>query len=129
MATKQPLTNVQKNVQRALDAATSTTIAYAAPEVPPLNNLTLDGLTEELGYINLARKALEKTEKIIKERWKTLADGASEHRSPNFTVKIENRERTALNQGKAKAFFEAEGTLPEYMDTTSVPTMMVKENG
>ncbi|MEB3067289.1 hypothetical protein, partial [Parvimonas micra] len=58
---RDPLTDVQRRLSKVLDAASSTAIAYAAPEVPALENLTEMGLTEELGRLNEARKAIEKT--------------------------------------------------------------------
>jgi len=128
MASKN-LTNVQKKIQRAIDNATSTTLAYSAPEVPPLENLTVQGMVEELGYINEARKAIEKTEKTIKERLKSRLNGQTEVRSDNFQMKLENRGRTALDQTRAKEYLDSQGILPEYMVTTEVPTMTIKALG
>lgn len=124
----QALTNAQKDIRRALSNAESTVLAYAAPTVPPLNNLTVEGMVEDLGYINQARKSLEKTEKILKERLKSQLGERREVRSDNFTMKLEDRPRTALDQGKAKAYFEEQGTLADFMSTTAVSTMTIKEN-
>ena len=51
------LTAAQKRIQTTLDLASSTVIAYAATEVPRLDNLTPQGLLEDLGRLNEARKA------------------------------------------------------------------------
>ena len=85
-------------------------------------------MLEELGRINEGRKAFETVEKILKERMKTLLDGKTALRSDNFNLELKGVERTALNQGKAKAYFEEQGTLADYMSTTVVPTMYVKPN-
>lgn len=122
------LTDRQRQLARTIDLATDTLLKYAAPEVPPLANYTPEGMLEELGRVNEGRKAMEKTEAILKERFKTLLEGRSELRSDNYNAKLENRPRTALDQQKAKDFFEAAGTLPEFMSTTEVPTLTVKPN-
>lgn len=129
MASKASMTDAQRQVMRTIDAATSTVMAYTAPEVPALGNLTVEGMVEELGYLNEARKRLEGVEKIVKERLKSRLGDLKEVRSDNFTMKYEERPRVALNQGKAKAFFEEQGCLQEYMDETFVPTMTFKRNG
>lgn len=124
------MTDVQRKAARNIDLATDTVINYAAPTVPSIGNLTKEGMVEELGRLNTARKLFERTEKIIKERLKSMLDpNEKEVRSDNYTMKLENRERTALNQSKAKSYLEEQGILPEFMDTTAVPTMTIKENG
>lgn len=123
------LSEAQRKVRRNIDLAMDTVIAYAAPTVPAMGNLTQEGMVEELGRLNIARKALEKTEKIVKERLKSmLEEGQTSVRSDNFTMKYEGRERTALDQGAAKAYFEEKGILADYMATTQVPTMTITEN-
>jgi hypothetical protein len=129
MATSPSKTDAQRQVIRTIDAATSTVVAYTAPTVPALENLTVEGMVEELGYLNEARKRFEGVEKIVKERLKSRLGGLKEVRSDNFTMTYEDRPRVALNQGKAKAYFEEQGTLHDYMDESSVPTMTFKRNG
>lgn len=97
------LTDVQRRLQRSLDAAAESCLAYAAPEVPALGNLTPQGLLEEFGRLNDARKSIEKTEKIVKERLKSQLDGKRELRGDNYSLLIEMRPRYALDQGLAKA--------------------------
>jgi hypothetical protein len=128
MASKASLSDAQRRVQRVVDAAMTTVIAYSAPTVPPLENLTVEGMVEELGYLNEARKKLESVEKTVKERLKSRLGGLTEVRSDNFTMKYESRPRTALDQTKAKAFFEAQGTLADYMSSSEVPTMTFTRN-
>lgn len=123
------LTEAQRRLQRSLDAAASTCLAYAAPEVPALGNLTKTGLLEDFGRLNEARKTIEKTEKIVKERLKSQLDGEKELRGDNFQLKIEMRPRVALNQERAKAkLLELGGqeALDECMDETSVEFTTVK---
>ena len=55
------LNDSQRRVKRVIDLAMDTCVAYAAKEVPPLGNLTKEGLVEELGRMNEARKAIERT--------------------------------------------------------------------
>jgi hypothetical protein len=129
MATSPSKTDAQRQVIRTIDAATSTVVAYTAPTVPALENLTVEGMVEELGYLNEARKKFEGVEKIVKERLKSRLGGLKEVRSDNFTMTFEDRPRVALNQSKAKAYFEEQGTLQDFMDETSVPTMTFKRNG
>jgi hypothetical protein len=128
MASKASLSDAQRRVQRVVDAAMTTVIAYSAPTVPPLENLTVEGMVEELGYLNEARKKLESVEKTVKERLKSRLGGLKEVRSDNFTMKYENRARNALDQTKAKAKLEELGILPEYMSETEVPTMTFTRN-
>jgi hypothetical protein len=117
----------QRRVKRVIDLATDTVITYTAKTVPPLGNLTKEGMVEELGRLNEARKAMEKTEKIIKERLKAMLDpNETEVKSDNYQMKYEDRSRTALNQEAAKGKLEELGILAEYMSTTSVPTMTIK---
>lgn len=125
MATKPQLTDTQKALRKALDLAADSAVAYAAPEVPKLGNLTPEGLLEELGYMNEARKALEKTEKVLKERYKSLSKNAKTGRSDNFKQETADQERTALNQAAAKEYFEKEGILEDFMVTSSVSTMRI----
>jgi hypothetical protein len=129
MATSPSKTDAQRQVIRTIDAATSTVVAYTAPTVPALENLTVEGMVEELGYLNEARKKFEGVEKIVKERLKSRLGGLKEVRSDNFTMTFEDRPRVALNQSKAKAYFEEQGTLQDFMDESSVPTMTFKRNG
>ena len=123
------MNDAQKKAARNIDLATDTVLAYAARDIPSADNLTPEGLVEDLGRLNIARKLLEKTEKIIKERLKaTMPPGTREIRSDNFTMNYENRERTALDQSKAKSYLEEQGILADFMSTTAVPTMTIKEN-
>lgn len=126
MASKN-LTESQRRIQKHLDIASSCAIAYAAPEVPSLGNATPEGLVEEFGRVNAARKALEKVEGILKERIKAVSDNSRAIRSDNFQYKREMRSRTALDQTAAKAYFEKEGMLEDFMVSTDVDTTTVKE--
>lgn len=128
MATRASLTDTQKALQKTLDHAAQCVIDYAAPEVPALGNLTPEGLLEDFGRLNEARKALEKTEKIVRARFESQIEGKKEMRGDNFSYKKEVTDRTALNQTKAKAYFEEQGTLADYMDTTEVERVTVKRN-
>jgi hypothetical protein len=122
------LTNAQRKLQRHIDLATDTALKYAAPEVPAMSNLTPQGLLEDLGNVNVVRKAFETLEKTLKERLKSQLEGKNELRSDNFNMKLEDRPRTALDQTKAKGKLEELGILDDFMATTSVPTMTIKEN-
>ena len=93
----------QFKIQKTLDLAASTVIAYAAPEVPAVGNLTKFSLLEEFGRLNEARKALEKVEKIVKIRLQSQLDGAKVLRGDNFEYKCESSDRYALDQSTAKA--------------------------
>lgn len=126
---KAPLTDAQRRIQRILDDASSTVIAYAAPEVPDLDNLTPQGLNEEFGRLNEARKSLEKTEKIVKERLRALIGDQRELRSDNYVYKREARPRYALDQETAKAkLLELGGqkALDECMKSSEVETVTIK---
>ena len=100
---KSSLTDAQRRLQLVLDAASQSAIAYAGPTVPELGNLTPEGLNEEFGRLNDARKAIEKVEKIVKERLKSQLDGRKHLRSDNYDLKIESAARVALDQSAAKA--------------------------
>lgn len=106
MASRPQLTDAQRRIQKHMDAAMDTVIKYTAPEVPKIENYTPQGLVEEAGRINKAKGAVEKVEKILKERLRSMREGKNEIRSDNFTLKITSQPRTALNQGAAKDFFE-----------------------
>ncbi|MEB3061034.1 hypothetical protein VJJ74_07745, partial [Parvimonas micra] len=98
-------------------------------EVPALENLTEMGLTEELGRLNEARKAIEKTEKIVKERLRAMLGNRKDMRSDNYTYKREMRPRSALDQTKAKEkLLELGGqeVLDECMSNTEVETVTIK---
>lgn len=119
----------QRKAKRVIDLATDTVISYLAKEVPPLGNLTPEGMVEDLGRLNEARKAMEKTEKILKERLKSMEGFKPEITSDNYKMTLEDRSRTALNQGKAKEYLEQQGILADFMETTQVPTMTIKPIG
>jgi hypothetical protein len=123
------LNDTQKRLRKCIDLATDSVINYAAKEVPDLGNLTAEGMVEELGRLNEARKAVEKTEKIVKERLKSQLAGRTEISSDNYRMTLENRPRTALNQEKAKAYLEEQGILADFMETTAVPTTIIKPLG
>lgn len=127
MASRPNLTDSQKRLQKHLDIAADLAIAYAAPEVPALGNATPQGLVEDLGRVNAARKALEKVEGILKERVSAVSDGAKKIDADNFVYTKVDRERTALDQTAAKVYLEEQGVLSQFMVTTQVPTVTVKE--
>lgn len=122
------LTDSQKILQKTLDHASELAIAYAAPEVPALGNLTPEGLLEDFGRLNEARKSLEKTEKIVRARFESQIEGRKEMRGDNFTYKKETSPRYALNQTKAKEVLEEVGRLEECMESTDVERVTVKRN-
>lgn len=121
------LSDSQVRLRKHLDIASEVAIAYAAPEVPSLGNATPQGLVEEFGRVNAARKALEKVEGILKERIKATSGGQKEIRADNFIYKKEMRPRSALNQTTAKVYFEEQGILDQFMSHTEVETTTVKE--
>ena len=123
---KRDLSDSQRLLQRSLDAATDSCIAYAAREIPALGNLTPEGLTEELGRLNEARKAVEKTEKIVRGRLDALLAGKKKCRSDNFEYEVKSQTRTALNQGKAKEVLAEIGQLDDCMSTTETEVRTVK---
>jgi hypothetical protein len=121
------MNDTQKRIKKVIDLATDSCIAYGAKEVPPMGNLTKEGMVEELGRLNEARKAVEKTEKIVKERLKSMLDeGEEEVKSDNYRMTYENRQRVALDQESAKGKLEELGVLADYMKETLVPTMTIK---
>lgn len=126
MASKANMTDNQRQLAKTLDIAGEVTIAYAAPEVPTLENATPQKLVEELGRLNEARKALEKTEKTVRGRLDVMLDGKKECRADNFQYTIKSQERTALDQQKAKTTLKGLGKLAEHMKTTEVDTRTVK---
>lgn len=124
------LNDSQRRLKKVIDLATDTCINYAAKEVPPMGNLTKEGLVEDLGRLNEARKAMEKTEKILKERLKSqLGSDEKEVTSDNYKMTYEDRPRLALDQTAAKGKLEELGILGDYMKESSVPTMTIKPLG
>lgn len=125
------LTDSQKILQKTLDHASDLCVKYAAPEVPALGNLTPEGLLEDFGRLNEARKALEKTEKIVRARFESQIDGKKEMRGDNFNYKKESSPRVALDQTAAKAKLVelgGEAALQECMSSTDVERVTVKRN-
>ena len=122
------LSDSQKILQKTLDHASELAISYAAPEVPALGNLTPEGLLEDFGRLNEARKSLEKTEKIVRARFESQIEGRKEMRGDNFNYKKESSPRYALNQTKVKEVLEELGRLEECMETTDVERVIVKRN-
>lgn len=110
-------TRAQKDIFLKMQQATDQVVAYAAPEVPLLGNLTPEGLLENLGPVNDAKKAVEKVEKILKERLKSQLNGAKTLRADNYEMKIAYADRVAINQGMAK---ETLGLL----ENVNVPALM-----
>ena len=125
---KSEMTDNQRLINGTMDAASELVVAYAAPEVPSLENKTPQGLLEDFGRLNEARKAVEKTEKIVRSRLEALIEGKRELRGDNFTYKKEVTERYALNQTKAKETLQGLGLLEDHMDTTEVERVTVKRN-
>jgi ABC-type transport system substrate-binding protein len=123
------LTDNQRMLAKTLDFAAQEAIAYAAPEVPELGNLTPEGLLESLGRLNEARKAFEKVEKIVRARFESQINGKTELRGDNYTYSKAVTPRYALNQSKAKKLLEEAG-IPEdqYMESSEVPRVTVKRN-
>lgn len=125
---KANLTDTQRLLMGSMDAATELAIAYAAPEVPSLENKTPQGLLEDFGRLNEARKAIEKTEKIVRGRLESQLKGQVELRGDNFTYKKESVPRYALDQSLAKAKLEEHGCLEECMKSSDVERVTVKRN-
>ena len=121
------LTEIQTKIKRYMDICTDIVVAYAAPEVPALGNATPEGLLEELGRINRVKKEVEKVEKILKERISVVSDGAKKIDSDNFIYTKSGQARVALDQTAAKAYFEKEGLLADFMKETEVETVRIKE--
>lgn len=126
MATKANLTDRQKLLRKAMDIASDEVVAYAAKEVPSLGNYTKEGLTDLFGYLNEARKELEKVEKIVRGRLESQLEGAKEYKGDNFKYTKAITETTRLNQSKAKETLEKLGTLAQHMDTTEQERVTVK---
>lgn len=126
MASKANLSDAQKLLSKSLDIASQLCIDYAAKEVPALGNLTPEGLNEEFGRLNEARKAMGKTEKIVRGRLEAMLQGKTELRSDNFIYKKATSEVTRLNQEKAKEVLAEVGRLDECMDTTDQERVTVK---
>lgn len=122
------LTDNQRSIQKTLDIASQVVIQYSGTEVPELGNLTPEGLLEEFGRLNEARKLLEKIEKTVRVRFESQISGKKEMRGDNYNYKKASQTRTALNQGAAKEYFEREGILADYMSTTEVEAVTVKRN-
>lgn len=120
------LTDSQKLLRKSLDIASESAIAYAAPEVPELGNATPEGMLEELGRVNEARKALDKVEKILKGRIAAVSGNAKEIDSDNFTYRKGTSERTALNQSLAKEKLGEFGVLEECMTTSEFERVTIK---
>jgi hypothetical protein len=121
-------TDNQRQIANTLDIAGQVVVAYAAPEVPELGNLTPEGLLEEFGRLNEARKALEKTEKIVKQRLLSQMSGDA-LRGDNYNVKIEEVDRYALNQKAAKEKLKEQGVPEEeYMASSTSSRVTVKRN-
>ena len=83
-------------------------------------------MTEELGRLNEARKAIEKTEKIVRGRLDAMLQGKKECKGDNFVYSIRTQERTALNQGMAKEVLSEVGRLEECMATSECEVRTVK---
>lgn len=126
MAKLDSLTPTQKSKYLNLQQATDLAVPYFAKEIPPLGNLTAEGLIDHLGTIKDAIKDLEKVEGILKERLKPKLEGRKTLRGDSHEMEMRSSERTALNQTKAKAYFEKEGILEDYMTTSAVEAMYIK---
>lgn len=123
---KKPLSERQRQLARVMDIASAEVVAYAAKEVPPIGNYTEEGLTDLFGYLNEARKELEKTEKIVRGRLEAMLAGRKESKGDNFQYKKSTTATSRLNQGKAKDTLEKLGVLDEHMDHTEQERVTVK---
>lgn len=101
-------------------------IAYFAKEIPSLGNMTAEGLVEHVGAMKELRKDIEKVEKILIERLKSLLNGRTELSSDNYDMTLRTQERNALNQTAAKEYFQEQGILDQFMSTTEVETLNVR---
>jgi hypothetical protein len=131
------LTDTQRMIAKTLDLAGQSVIAYSAPEVPELGNATPQALLEEWGRLNEARKAIEKVEKIVKNRFMAIKDGdyeddkeaeIEELRGDNFNWKRSSSPTTRLNQSKAKETLAEYGVLEDHLNTSEVTKDVVKRN-
>ena len=113
----------QEEITEVMRRSADTLINYAAKEVPALGNLTPEGLLDELGWINELKKHVEKVEKILKERLKSQT-AKKQLAGDVFKMDITASERTALDQGAAKALLESLGETPP-MKTSEVETMRI----
>ena len=134
------LTDTQRTLQKTLDIASNSVIAYSAPEVPELGNATPQGLLEEWGRLNEARKAMEKVEKIVQKRFLSQvnvealseegdpSDYVDELRGDNFNWVQTKSDTTRLDQTAAKKTLAEQDILAEHMSTSTVTRNIVKRN-
>jgi hypothetical protein len=94
-------------------------------ETPKLSNATNQYFADEIGRLNEMRKDIEKVEKILKTIYKTRK-APEIVRGDEFEVELSMRPRRALDQTRAKEYFEKLGILDEYMVESEVETLNVK---
>lgn len=100
------LTDKQKAKSKTWEKATDTMLPWFAPEVPAIGNLTVQRLADEIGQVNELKKDVEKVEKILKERFKSLRGEETVVRGEAYELKVTTQERTAIDQGAAKSTLE-----------------------
>jgi hypothetical protein len=134
-------TEPQKKVFNQIQEAIPLVIPYFGADIPSLDNHTTEQLCDDLGVVKQAKKAVEKVEKTLSERFKPRMEG-KELRGNRFVAEKRESTRTALNQGKCKGLLakadelgvdlqkllglvEA-GELEGYKPSMTLPTMEIE---
>lgn len=140
------LTAEQLKIEKALQHAEMLCIEYSGEIMPPIGNLTPGALVDQIGYLKEVQKVAEKVENILWHRMSSLQGGGHPTNSKGvptpdpaqgevFKYKYRSSDRTAVDQGKVKAFMEAthicqscgvEYKVPNFMATTAVATKTVE---
>ena len=94
----------QKKIHRIVNDALEVIIPYFGEEIPLLDNHTGQQVCDDLGVVKEARKAFEGVEATLKERFKPFMGQELEFRGTKYIATKRPSTRTALNQGKVKAF-------------------------
>lgn len=119
------LTDNQVLMQRVMGRVSDIVVAWAAPKVPAIGQMTAQGQVDELGDVKAAMAQLKKIEEVMKDRLKILAEGKKQVVGDRYKSDLSMAPRVALDQTAAKAYFEAAGLLGEYVKETMVETLRV----
>lgn len=99
-------TQPQKDKFSVIMQATEIVIPYFGQEIPVLDNHSTEQVCDQLGLVKIALKAFEKTETILKERFKVKLNGARALRTTRFEANIRTAPRIALNQSKVQELLQ-----------------------
>jgi hypothetical protein len=99
----EPQKRVFKDVMEAMEIV----IPYSGAEIPSLDNHSPEQICDDLGVVKAAKKAIEKVEKILTERFKPRMGALLEMRGTRYIATKRLSERTALDQGKVKELLVA----------------------